>query len=149
MKSTIPCLLIRLTLLSLGFSVTGFSQDMPLSQILIEGEDWEPIAKGYEFTDGLCTDAEGNLYFSDVKGGTAVYKTDLEGETTEFIKDASGISGLQWGSDGRLYACVAREQRVVVFDKDGHETELANEVRPNDLVVTRGGNLYFTMTPTK
>lgn len=122
---------------------------MPLSQILIEGEDWEPIVEGYEFTDGLCTDAEGNLYFSDVKGGTAVYKTDLEGKTTEFIKDAPGISGLQWGSDGKLYACVAKEQRVVVFDKEGEETELANEVRPNDLVVTHDGNLYFTMTPTK
>lgn len=144
MKPTLPCLLVHLTLL--GHAV---SQDMPLSQVLIEGEDWEPVAEGFEFTDGLCTDAEGNLYFSDVKGGTAVYKVGGEGKTSEFIEDAPGISGLQWGGDGRLYACVAREQRVVVFDKDGKETELADEVRPNDLVVTHDGNLYFTMTPTK
>lgn len=124
------------------------TQDMPLSQVLIEGEDWEVAAEGFEFADGLSTDAEGNLYFSDVKGGTAVYKVDLEGTMSEFIGDAPGISGLQWGSDGRLYACVAREQRVVVFEKDGKETELVNEVRPNDLVVTHDGNLYFTMTPT-
>jgi len=163
MKLTIPCLLVHLTLLRRSFGgqallsaiiltmFTNFTiaQDMPLSQVLIDGEDWEPIAKGFNFTDGLSTDAEGNLYFSDVKGGTAVFKVDLEGKTSEFIKDAPGISGLQWGSDDRLYACVAKEQRVVVFDKEGNETELVNEVRPNDLVVTHDGNLYFTMTPTK
>ncbi len=125
------------------------AQDMPLSQVLVGGEGWEVAAEGFNFADGLCTDADGNLYFSDVKGGTAVYKVDLKGKMTEFIQDAPGISGLQWGSDGRLYACVAREQRVVVFDKDGTETELVNEVRPNDLVVTHDGNLYFTMTPSQ
>lgn len=130
---------------------TGFlsAQDMPLSQVLIDGEDWEVAVEGFEFTDGLSTDAEGNLYFSDVKGGDAVFKVDLDGNVSKFVKDAPGISGLQWGADGNLYACVAREQRVVRFSKDGKETELVKEVRPNDLVVTHDGNLYFTMTPTK
>ena len=130
---------------------TGFlsAQDMPLSQVLIDGEDWEVAVEGFEFTDGLSTDAEGNLYFSDVKGGDAVFKVDLDGKVSKFVKDAPGISGLQWGADGNLYACVAREQRVVRFSKDGKETELVKEVRPNDLVVTHDGNLYFTMTPTK
>jgi len=106
------------------------------------------VAEGYGFTDGLCTDAEGNLYFSDVKQGTAIYQVDLEGNVSEFIKDAAGISGLQWGADGKLYACVARGRIVVCFDKEGNMTQLADEVRPNDLVVTHDGNLYFTMTPT-
>lgn len=131
--------------------LTGFlsAQDMPLSQVLIDGEDWEVAVEGFEFTDGLSTDAEGNLYFSDVKGGDAVFKVDLDGNVSKFVKDAPGISGLQWGADGNLYACVAREQRVVRFSKDGKETELVKDVRPNDLVVTHDGNLYFTMTPTK
>ncbi len=125
------------------------AQDMPLSQVIIDDEGWEVAVDGFEFGDGLCTDAEGNLYFSDVKGGTAVYKVDLEGNRSEFISDAPGISGLQWGSDGRLYACVAKEQRVVVFDAEGKEVELVAGVKPNDLVVTHDGNLYFTMTPTQ
>lgn len=126
------------------------AQDMPLSQVLIDGEGWEKVVDGFAFTDGLCTDAEGNLYFSDVKQGTAVYKVPAEGgEAVEFIKEKPGISGLQWGADGKLYACVAKEQRVICLTKEGGETELVNEVRPNDLVVTADGNLYFTMTPTK
>lgn len=136
--------------LSAAFLATASrAQDMPLSQILIDGEGWEVVSEGHGFTDGLCPDAEGNLYFSDVKSGTAIYKVDLAGKVTEFIKDAAGISGLKWGADGRLYACVARGRMVVAFDKDGKMTELAREVQPNDLAVTHDGNVYFTMTGTK
>jgi gluconolactonase len=132
------------------FATLSFAtaQDMPLSQVLIDGENWELVAEGYEFTDGLSTDAEGNLYFSDVKGGNAVYRVDLEGKVSEFITDAPGISGLKWGADGRLYACVSKDQKVVVFSKEGERTELVSDVKPNDLVVTHDGNVYFTMTPT-
>lgn len=159
-KSTITALLFAALAL---FPAALAAQDMPLSQVLIPGEDWEVVTEGHEFTDGLATDAEGNLYFSDVKGGNAVYRVGPDGETTEFIPDAPGISGLQWGADGKLYACVARQQRVVVFapaegaeggkanagESPWKERELAAEIRPNDLVVTHDGNLYFTMTPTR
>ena len=131
------------------FAPFAEGQDMPLSQVLIEGEDWQMVSEGHGFTDGLCSDAEGNVYFSDVKSGTAIFKADGEGKVTEFIKDAAGISGLKWGADGRLYACVARGRMVVVFDKEGKMTELAKEVQPNDMVVTHDGNLYFTMTGAK
>lgn len=124
------------------------AQDMPLSQVLIDGEDWEVFVEGFDFTDGLCTDAEGNLYFSDVKSGTAVYRVDLHGKVSEFIPEVAGISGLQWGADGKLHACVARGRIVVAFDEDKQTIQRAAEVRPNDLVVTHDGNLYFTMTPT-
>ena len=156
MTLTKPSLRMHHTLLSLSvasglaasLALPLAAQDMPLSQILVEDAGWELVVEGYEFTDGLTTYAEGNLYFSDVKGGNAVFKVDLEGKVSEFIPNAAGISGLKWGADGRLYACVSKEQRVVVFDKDKAVTELAKEVRPNDLVVTHDGNLYFTMTPT-
>lgn len=140
---------LPLLLLVLFFTLSVRAQDMPLSQVLIEGEGWQVVSEGHGFTDGLCSDAEGNLYFSDVKSGTAIYKVDAAGKVTEFIKDAPGISGLKWGADGRLYACVARGRMVVAFDKAGNMTELAKEVAPNDLVVTHDGNLYFTMTGTQ
>lgn len=111
---------------------TGFlsAQDMPLSQVLIDGEDWEVAVEGFEFTDGLSTDAEGNLYFSDVKGGDAVFKVDLDGNVSKFVKDAPGISGLQWGADGNLYACVAREQRVVRFSKTARKPNSSKRFAP-------------------
>ena len=42
------------------------AQDMPLTQVLIEDEDWKLVSEGHRFTDGLTTDGKGNLYFSDV-----------------------------------------------------------------------------------
>ncbi|NNE92745.1 MAG: hypothetical protein HKN23_13950 [Verrucomicrobiales bacterium] len=132
------------------FQVAGlFSQDMPLTQVLIKGEDWEAVSEGHGFTDGLCTNAYGDLYFSDVKDGTAIYRIDKDGKRSDFVKDIAGVSGLQWGVDGRLYVCVARGRRIVSFSKNGDDMRvLAEEIRPNDLVVTHDGNLYFTMTPT-
>ncbi len=144
-----------LLFLFLGLVTSAKAQDMPLSQILIEGEGWEPVTgheasgRTFGFTDGLSTDADGNLYFSDVRSGNAVYKVDLEGKTSEFIPNAEGISGLQWGADGRLYACVSRQREVVVFTKEGERTQLAAPVQPNDLVVTYDGNLYYTQTKDK
>lgn len=146
MKSKISLIPV-LTLVAIAHSAVG--QDMPLSQVLIDGEDWEVAVEGYSFTDGLATDAEGNLYFSDVREGDAVYRQTLDGKVEKFIEEAPGISGLQWGADGKLYACVAKGQEVVCFDKDGTRKQLVAEVRPNDLVVTHRGDLYFTMTPTK
>jgi len=42
------------------------AQDMPLSMVLIDGEDWELAASGFKFTEGPAVDAEGNLFFTDV-----------------------------------------------------------------------------------
>lgn len=141
---------IIITFLLSWICVGGASaQDMPLSQVLIDGEGWQVVSEGHGFTDGLCSDAEGNLYFSDVRSGQVIYKISLDGKVSEFVKDAAGISGLQWGADGKLYACVARGRMVVRYDKGGKMEILAKEVRPNDLVVTHDGNVYFTQTPEK
>jgi enterochelin esterase family protein len=122
---------------------------MPLSQVLVDGEGWQVVSGGHDFTDGLCSDAQGNLYFSDVRGGQVIYKIGLDGKVSDFIKDAAGVSGLQWGADGKLYACLSRGRMLVRFGKDGKMETLAKEVRPNDLVVTFDGNVYFTQTPEK
>ena len=141
-------ILFSLALAAIYLAPNTEAQDMPLSQVLIDGEDWQVVSEGHGFTDGLCTDAEGNLYFTDVKGGTAIYKVDLDGKQTRFIDEVPGISGLQWGADGKLYACMGRARQLNRFDADGNMETLAEEVRPNDLVVTHDGNVYFTMTPT-
>jgi len=130
------------------------AQDMPLSQVLVEDAGWELVADGYGFTDACTADAEGNFYFSDVKGGEGVYRIDPEGKITLWLRDLPGLSGMQFGPDGKLYACQGRLQRLIRITpgKDGaSEVEvLVERVRPNDLVVTHEGAVYFTHTgPSK
>lgn len=125
------------------------AQDTSTHDILIEGEDWQEAVVGFAFTDGLASDAEGNLFFTDVKTGKGVYKLGPDGKSSLVIDEQPGISGMAYGADGRLYACMSKAGRVVVFEKDGTLKELVKDVKPNDLIVTRTGHVYFTETATK
>ena len=126
------------------------AQDTSLHDYLIDGEPWKEAAAGYAFTDGLCVDEAGNLYFTDVKAGKGIYKLDAAtGKTGLFLDNLPGISGLQIGPDGRFYACHNREQRVIAINKEGQVDVLVTGVKCNDLVVTKKGYVYFTETPTK
>ncbi len=122
------------------------AQDTALSDILIQGESWEVVSDAHEFTDAPCADADGNFYFADVKGGMTVNKVDLKGELSHYIVDAPGVSGAHFAPDGRIYACQPRLKRVVAFKPPGKVTVLAENVQPNDLVVSHRGFVYFTET---
>jgi enterochelin esterase family protein len=122
--------------------------DEALSTVLIDGEDWQLVAEGLGFTDGACADADGNFYFMDLGKGTAIQKVSPDGKITDFIKDAPKCSGLKFGPDGRLYACTQgpKKQLVAIEVTSGKITVLADNVQPNDLIVSRKGYAYFTET---
>jgi enterochelin esterase family protein len=123
--------------------------DMTLHRLLIEGEGWQPIVEGLAFCDGPMSDAEGNFYFSDMKGdGAGIYKISPDGKKTKLSSE--GVSGLKFGPDGRLYACQGSKKRLIAIDlKTGAIDELATDVQPNDLVVDAKGHIYFTHTGKK
>lgn len=130
-------------------SVAGYAQDMPLTQVLIDGEGWQLVSEGHQFTDGCTADTEGNFYFTDVLGGTTINKITHDGKLVVVSKDAPRVSGMQFGPDGRIYACQGGDfGRIVAFDvTTGEVTVIANGLKPNDLVVTRDGRIYVTETP--
>ena len=125
----------------------GMPQDMALSQILIDGEDWQPVVERLAFTDAACSDAEGNFYFSDLPNGI-IHRVGLDGQDTAFIENGPKISGLKFGPDGRLYACTqGPKKQIVAFALPSKEMAvLADDVQPNDLVVTHKGDIYVTET---
>jgi enterochelin esterase family protein len=119
--------------------------DMTLLRLLIPGQSWEVVADKLGFADAPCFDAEGNFYFSDMKA-PAVYKVSaVDGSRTEIAKEA--ISGMKLGPDGLLYGCQGAKKRVISLDpKSGEVKEVASDVTPNDLAVTKDGNIYITET---
>ena len=94
---------------------------------------------GMTFVDGPCTDEAGNFYCSDLKA-PAIYKFALDGTKTKLVDDLG--SGLKWAPDGRLYACQGAKKRLVAFDLKQNPPAMeviAEDVNPNDLVVTHKG----------
>jgi enterochelin esterase family protein len=125
------------------------AQDTSLHDILVDGEGWQPAVQGFSFCDGLASDAEGNLYFSDVKNGKGIYKMGLDGKVTLVADNLPGISGLRVAADGRIYACQNKASRVISVAKDGTVKELISNIKCNDLTATKNGYVYVTETPTK
>ncbi|MBK8095340.1 MAG: SMP-30/gluconolactonase/LRE family protein [Verrucomicrobiaceae bacterium] len=141
---------MRPFLLSLFLSCSLSAQDTSLHEFVIDDQPWREAAGGYDFTDGLCTDTAGNVFFTDVKSGKGIYKIDVTtGKADLFLDNLPGISGLQIGPDGRFYACQNKAQRIVAITMQGQVEELLANVKCNDLVVSKAGHLYFTETPTK
>src|SRR5262245_20275988 len=137
---------MKSTVLSIFFcSFLVAAQDMPLSQILIDGEDWKLVADGYGFTDAACADAEGNFYFSDMSKST-IHSVSPEGKVTAFLEQGPKISGLKFAARNRLIACTQgpAKQVVAIALPSQAITVLADNVQPNDLAVSGRGVVYFT-----
>jgi len=136
-----------LVLAVLWGSVPLIAQDMALSDVLLDGEGWTAVAEGYGFTDGAATDAEGNFYFADVAKGDKIHKIAADGTLSVFAEQATRISGMQFGPDGKIYACQGGQPgKIVAFETSGERSVIASDVEPNDLVVTARGGIYFTET---
>lgn len=123
--------------------------DLAIQGLLIEGQEWQEIPGEFKFVDAPCADAEGNLYVSDLGGGTGLHKIAPDGTVTVWNKDLTGISGMKFGPDGRLYACHNREKRVIAVDKDGKVEVLKTDIGCNDLAVDSKGRIYVTETGKK
>ncbi len=135
---------------ALILAATASAQDTSLHDYVIADEPWREVASGYTFTDGLCCDAAGNLFFTDVKAGKGIYRIDVAtGKTDLFLDHLPGISGLQIGPDGRFYACHNKEGRIIAITMQGEVEVLLTGVKCNDLVVSKHGHVYFTETPTQ
>ncbi len=135
--------LIALTALA---GITLHAQDTSLKDNLTPDGKWELAVEGYTFTDGLASDVAGNLLFSDVKEGKGIYVLGLDGKSSLLHDNLPGVSGVHVAQDGRIFACQSKLGRVISIGKDGVVKELIAGVKPNDLIVTPSGVVYFTET---
>lgn len=109
----------------------------------------ERASSGHTFTEGPAWSPEGFLLFSDIPPGKIHRFTPGKG-TDVFRAESQGANGNAFDAQGRLYTCESRSRRVTRTDKKGNIEVLAERFEgkklnaPNDIVVRRDGNVYFT-----
>jgi sugar lactone lactonase YvrE/enterochelin esterase-like enzyme len=124
----------------------GQTKNATLNAILIPGEGWQLVSDGFRFTEGPAANARGEVFFTDITASKA-HKIGLDGKVSEFMADSKRSNGQAFGPDGRLYAVVMGEQKVVAYDASGKATVLAEGFVGNDIAVAHNGNIYVTHPP--
>src|SRR5262249_20150347 len=104
----------------------------------------------YESVASPAMDKDGNVFFAD-PSRNRIYKSDHNGAVTVFKENTRGARALRIGADGRLYATQLSAQRIVSYglSAPGDEKVVAQNLRANDLALTRGGAIYFVDTAQK
>jgi gluconolactonase len=108
------------------------------------------------FTEGPAADAEGNVYFTEIRGNR-ILKWSPDGRLSVFREPSGRANGLAFDAQGRLVACEGAgmgedgRRRVTRTDlKTGRVEVLAERFQgkrlnsPNDLDIDRQGRIYFS-----
>jgi gluconolactonase len=117
--------------------------------VVSPGAQVQKLTGGFKFTEGPATDAQGNIYFSDIPNNR-IHKWSLDGKLSTFREDSGGSNGLYFDKQGNLIACEGGGRRLVSISPKGEVTVLADKYEgkkfnsPNDLWVDPNGGIYFT-----
>jgi len=119
------------------------AQDVPLSQVLAYGEDWQNVGGGYQSLEGAAANRQGAIYFAD-KAANRIYRISPSGLVEIFAERTGGTKALMFGPDDRLYAAQSTARRIVSYAEGGESEVIAANVDVEDLVVAGDGSIWFS-----
>ena len=109
----------------------------------------ERLATGFEYTEGPLWHPAGYWLFVDTRPNL-IFKL-APGGSPEVVREDSGrTNGLTFDLEGRLLMCEGYGRRLSRMEPDGSITTVAGGFegrrlnRPNDVVCSSGGAIYFT-----
>ena len=109
----------------------------------------ERIGGNFAFVEGPVWDRRGYLFFSDIYN-SRIMKIATPNRPVVYREFTHAANGNSMDMQGRLYSCERDGHRVVRQEKDGKITVIASEFEgkrlnsPNDVVVRRDGQVYFS-----
>jgi gluconolactonase len=104
---------------------------------------------GFAFVEGPVWVKQGYLVFSDIYN-SRIMKMSAPQQPTTYRNFTNAANGNSMDVEGRLYSCERDGHRVVRMEKDGSVSVVASEYEgkrlnaPNDVVVRRDGQVYFS-----
>jgi len=112
------------------------------SQWLIPGEDWQLVSSDHNWAEGLAITEDGTLYFTDVPD-SELFKITPDGTESLFAKDTARANGIALGPTGQTLYTAGNEIRSYDL-KTGQFEVLKMNAGGNDIVVSSGGDIYYT-----
>jgi gluconolactonase len=112
------------------------------------------VAGDFAFVEGPVWSRDGFLVFSDIYN-SRIMKIASDGQPAIYRNYTNAANGNAMDSSGRLYSCERDGRRVSRLEKDGRVTVVASAWQgkqlnsPNDVVVRRGGHVYFSDPASK
>jgi gluconolactonase len=109
----------------------------------------EPVAEGFPGGEGPVWSRGGFLIFSDYSKDR-LYKYVPGGTPQIYREESHGANGNTMDRQGRLYSCEYKARRVTRSERNGRIEVLVDKFEgkrfnaPNDIVVRRDGQVYFT-----
>ncbi len=137
--------------------------DPALDALLAPDAEVEKVAEGFHWSEGPVW-KDGAVLFSDVPENTIYQWTPGTTTARVFLKPSGGMestkefrepgsNGLARDAENRLVLCQHGMRRVARIEKDGTQTPLADRYEgkkfnsPNDLIIAKNGDIYFTDPP--
>jgi gluconolactonase len=119
--------------------------------VIAAGTKVTPIKDGFQGTEGPITLPDGSLIFTETNA-SRITKIDKDNNISTFMENTNGANAMAFDTKGRMIAVqtMPGSMRVGVIYPKGSEAVFTDNfegkpyLRPNDLVVTKAGGVYFT-----
>src|SRR5688572_22441541 len=115
------------------------------------GTKVQVIKSGFQGTEGPIGMPDGSLIFTETQANR-ITRIAPDGTTSTFLENTNGSNGLAFDAKGRLISVQTTPgaTKIGVIHPKGSEAVLSDNFdgkgygRPNDLVVSMRGGIYFT-----
>src|SRR5688572_8533633 len=119
--------------------------------VIAAGTKIEVIKSGFSGTEGPIGLPDGSLIFTETQANR-ITRIDANNQTSTFLENTNGANGLGFDAKGRLISVQTTPGKALigVLYPKGQEATLSDNFdgkpygRPNDLIVSRTGGVYFT-----
>lgn len=121
----------------------------PIPGVLKAGTVIEVVQEGFDGTEGPLPQADGGLLFTENRAGRII-RVAPDGTTSVWLEATGGANSLALNSKGEIIAALTEKPAIGIVKAGEAPRILVSEfegkpfVRPNDLVVGRLGQVYFT-----
>ena len=126
----------------------GKSKNQFLADVLLEDNDWELVGENYGFTEGVATNAKGEVFFHDIPNAKT-YKIGKDGKPELYIADSRKASGATFSTAGDMLTVTGGwseppTKQVHRYKAPDSYTVVADETPGNDITIAYNGNIYVT-----